>query len=86
MSRALALAALILLAASAPLARSEAPVRRGASMAEVREQFGRPEQVARVILFRRHIEQWQYAGGRVVEFDCVRGEDPAVVRKFSPPR
>lgn len=65
-----------------PMAFGESsPVRRGASMEEVRGRFGAPPRQSRVILFRRHVEQWHYTvPERAVEFNCVRGEQPTAVR------
>lgn len=40
---------------------------------------GKPDRIARQILFRRHLEQWVYDDlGLRVEFNCVLGEEPRV--------
>jgi hypothetical protein len=69
----------LLLAASLVVAQ-ELPVRRGQTVAEVRQRLGPPARVSRQILFRRHIEQWHYDApvSLQVEFNSVRGEEPYV--------
>ena len=56
-------------------------VRRGMSLEEVRPLVGRPEHISRQILFRRHLEQWQFdeATGWI-EWNCLRGEAPYVLQ------
>jgi hypothetical protein len=51
----------------------------GMSEAELVDALGRPQRVARQILFRRHVEQWTYDSRQVrVELDCVRGKPARV--------
>jgi hypothetical protein len=60
-------------------ARLEA-VRRGMTLEEVRPLVGQPKQISRQILFRRHLEQWQFddqAGW--IDWNSVRGEPPYVL-------
>jgi hypothetical protein len=54
------------------------------SLEEVRPLVGQPKHVYRQILFRRHLEQWQFdedAGW--VELNCIRGEAPYVLNSQS---
>jgi len=61
-------------------------VRRGMSATEVKQLIGVPQRITRVVLFRRHLEQWHYddrAG--YIEFACPRGEENHVVGVYSDP-
>jgi hypothetical protein len=70
--------------------RTDIPVARGQSPAEVRARLGPPLRVSRQILFGRHLEQWVYEEPKPlrIEFNCVRGEDPYVcaILQLSPAR
>jgi hypothetical protein len=83
MSRILTITTVILTLVEVP-ARPEAPpaagaVRVGMTPGEVKKILGPPRSISRVVLWRRHLEQWHYdAPVRVVEFNCVRGEAPVV--------
>lgn len=47
---------------------------------EVRNRLGKPDRVARQILFRRHLEQWIYDDLNVrIEFNCLPAEEPRVI-------
>jgi hypothetical protein len=60
--------------------RTEVP-RLGMSQRELKLAFGPPSHVSRLILFRRHLEQWQLAEPpRWVEFNAIRGEEPVVIQ------
>jgi hypothetical protein len=56
-------------------------VHRGMTPTQVRSLLGPPRRVARQILYKRYLEQWQYDTplSVVVEFDCVKGRDPHVL-------
>lgn len=80
----------VLRPAPLPLDRRFNPEERRARMAQVKKEMtadqvqrllGRPDSIARQILFRRHFEQWIYADlGMWIEFVCLRGEEPRVTR------
>jgi hypothetical protein len=55
-------------------------VRAGMTADEVRALLGQPSRLARQVLYRRYLEQWQYdeLGGLWVEFDCLKGQEPRV--------
>jgi hypothetical protein len=76
------LALIALLSAAGTLAAGQPPppVARGLAPAEVRQRLGPPARVSRLILFRRHVEQWVYEEPRPlrIELNCVRGEEPSV--------
>ena len=73
---------LIILAAATSTAVPEVgAVRRGMTRDEVKAVVGPPQHVSRQLLFRRHIEQWRYDDPpRLVEFNCVRGEEQYVLQ------
>src|SRR5207248_4780572 len=73
---------LIVLAAAASSAPPQpGTVRRGMTPEEVKAVLGPPRRVSRQLLFRRHLEQWQYdEPPRTVEINCVRGEEPYVLQ------
>jgi hypothetical protein len=52
------------------------------SAAAIGEVLGPPQQIARQVLYRRHIEQWVYDQPvpLCVVFDCLKGQEPAVRR------
>jgi hypothetical protein len=88
MTRLCALALLVTCATVSPLARSASPavggadfVRTGMSQRELKQILGQPTHVSRLLLFRRHLEQWSYVDPpRWVEFSAPRGEEPTVNR------
>jgi hypothetical protein len=46
---------------------------------EVLKLIGKPDRIARQILFRRHLEQWIYEDlAARIEFNCLPGEEPRV--------
>lgn len=48
---------------------------------EVAKIVGNPNRIARMILFRRHIEQWIYDDlNKRIEFLCFPGEEPRVLQ------
>ena len=50
-------------------------IRRGMTMAEVKQVLQSPKHVTREVLFRRFIEEWHYDEPACwIEFNCVRGE------------
>jgi hypothetical protein len=58
-------------------------VRAGMDQNEVRKTIGVPQHTTRLVLFRRHLEQWQYSEPpAVVEFNVVRGEPAAAIHVF----
>jgi hypothetical protein len=69
-----------------PTAGNPAPVRPGMTQAEVIASLGQPQQIARQVLFRRYLEQWTYAAPSrvVIEFDCLKGQDPRVLTVHAP--
>jgi hypothetical protein len=56
-------------------------VRPGMSQEDVVKHFGRPQRVARILLYGRYVEQWVYDPPRAVriEFDCIRGRPPQIL-------
>ncbi len=47
---------------------------------DVQRRLGKPDRVARQILFRRHLEQWIYDDlGVRFEFNCLPGEEPKIL-------
>jgi hypothetical protein len=80
---------LVVGADAASLAFSESPpnasnaIRLGMTQRDLKQALGPPSHVSRLILFRRHLEQWQYVDPpKWVEFNAVRGEEP-VLSRFS---
>lgn len=56
-----------------------AKVQVGMTAAQVKRALGRPDQVSRQIIFRRHVEQWRYEQfPGWLEFRCPRGEEARV--------
>jgi hypothetical protein len=55
------------------------------SAAAVREVLGPPVQIARQVLYRRHLEQWIYDHPvpLCVVFDCLKGQE-SVLRRVQP--
>jgi len=90
MTRLCVLSLLVTCATAGSLACSEtldAPransIRIGMSRRELKQDFGPPTHISRLVLFRRHLEQWHYVEPpRWVEFNVPRGEE-AVVNRFS---
>lgn len=85
-------AALIVLASLSGLAWTADPVAMpdpavGMSAAEVRKLLGPPKRIARQILYRRYLEQWTFDAPipRVIELECVKGQDPRVVTIYKLP-
>ena len=75
--------ALMVFALHAASARGEpklADVKKDMTAGEVRKLLGKPDRVARQILFRRHLEQWVYEQLNArIELDCFPGDEPRVV-------
>jgi hypothetical protein len=47
---------------------------------DVRKSLGKPDRIGRVILFRRHLEQWAFDDLNVrIEFNCFPGAEPRVL-------
>ncbi len=58
-------------------------VRIGMNQRELKQALGQPAHISRLILFRRHFEQWHYVEpAHWVEFDAPHG-DQATVDRFS---
>jgi len=56
-----------------------AKVQVGMTAGQVKQLLGRPDQVSRQIVFRRHVEQWRYEQfPGWLEFQCPRGEEARV--------
>lgn len=56
-------------------------VQPGATEDIVEQRLGKPDRVARLVLYRRSIVQWSYdSPARIVEFDAPFGERLKVVR------
>ncbi len=53
---------------------------------KLRERLGKPDHIARQILFRRSIVQWIYLRhpGWMIRLNCVQGKAPVVDRILSP--
>lgn len=62
-------------------------VKKDMTADEVQRLLGRPDSIARQILFRRHFEQWVYDDLEArIEFVCLPGEEPRVTREPLPRR
>jgi len=64
----------------APVPKRFDAVKRGMSTDDVKHLLAPPQRTARLILCRKHLEQWHYddpAGW--VEFQSTRGEEPFVL-------
>jgi hypothetical protein len=54
--------------------------RVGMTAAETRHLLGPPKRIARLILYRRHLEQWSYEEPPLrIELSCVRGQEVRIV-------
>ncbi len=66
-----------------PAAQDTNSIRAGMNQRELKQILGPPAHVSRMLLFRRHLEQWHYVNPpRWVEFNVPRGEE-AIVTRFS---
>ena len=72
---------LVLAAAASSAPPQPAALRWRTTREDIKAAFGPPQHVSRQLLFRRHLEQWNYDDPpRTVEFNCVRGEEPYVLQ------
>ena len=47
---------------------------------QVRKLLGKPDRVSRIIIFRRHLEQWNFDQlGVQIEFNCLPNSEPRVL-------
>jgi hypothetical protein len=57
-----------------------AEIQKDMTADDVQRSLGKPDRIGRVILFRRHLEQWAFDDLDVrIEFNCLPGEEPRVL-------
>jgi hypothetical protein len=63
-----------------PVPKHLESIKRGMTMDEVKQILGPPSRTARQILYRRHLEQWQYdEPNGWIEFQCAKGDKEFVL-------
>jgi hypothetical protein len=79
------LVALVLVQLPIAAAEPAPPVRQGMTPEEVRAALGKPQRIARQILYGRYQEMWTYEQPSLVrvEFNCLRGQPPHVINVHS---
>jgi len=56
-------------------------IKPGMTADDVTQLMGRPDQISRMILLRRHLEQWIYTEANIrIDLMCVPGEQPRVIQ------
>jgi len=66
--------------ATDPSAAAQMLKKENPTATEVRQLLGPPQDRARQILYRRHLEQWVYHTPPLrIEFDCASGQEPQIL-------